>query len=81
MGRKGLEANVRLNLMLGKLEEGYELYTWTTRYCNIFSLALKLLNMKTFDTGTLQLDRKHTPQVIKRGGKKEQQLPYYQKAL
>ncbi|KAK9711492.1 Transposase IS4 [Popillia japonica] len=63
MGGRGHAQKVVLHLLQGKLNEGHHVYM--DNYYNSFELARKLLDFKTFCTGTLRLDRKHTLTDVK----------------
>lgn len=62
-GDKGHAANVVLNLMDGRLDVGHAVYV--DKYYNSYDLLVKLLHHQTYCTGTLRVDRKHTPVEVK----------------
>lgn len=63
LGGKGHAANVVLKLMERKLGVGHSLFM--DNYYNSFMLASKLLSKDTYCTGTLRIDRKHSPVDVK----------------
>lgn len=73
---KGHSTNVVLQLMKEKLNVGHSLYM--DNFYNSYELSKKLLEQKTYSTGTLQATRKNTPlSIVKAKLKKGETISQY----
>ena len=79
-GGKGHAQKVVLELLAGKLGQGYSVYM--DSFYNSIELALLLLEQRTFSTGTLRVSRKGLPaEVITSKLKKGQSIAKYKRGV